>query len=241
MNYYSINFTLDSKIRGSNNYIKDYKLKIPNSKLYWEEPLFVGNIFDVKINFEPYLLDVVLFPQSNLLDLIMDGGPISGKLIISDKLKKILQTSRNSGLQFFKINVIHKANTYNYWLLNMYESNQEFIDFEASKVSVRIKKSGGGTNIVNIKVSSLIDFIDVVNIHKEKMEIVSLDKIYIKKEVKEDFFLLKYPNKYVISETLREKIEQENCTGLEFQPLNLSYDEWTSSGGEREKIYGKII
>ena len=29
------------------------------------------------------------------------------------------------------------------------------------------------------------------------------------------------------------------CTGIEFQPAHLSYNEWVARGGERDRIYGK--
>ena len=44
--------------------------------------------------------------------------------------------------------------------------------------------------------------------------------------------------KYVVSEKLKKEIEEANCTGIEFQPVELSITEWLH-GGEREKIYGK--
>jgi len=82
MKYYNIHFTLNSKIRGSNDYIKNYKLDIPNEKLFWEESKFIGNINYEKIDFKPYLLDIELFTSSKINDLIMSGGPISNKLVV---------------------------------------------------------------------------------------------------------------------------------------------------------------
>ena len=37
----------------------------------------------------------------------------------------------------------------------------------------------------------------------------------------------------------KKEIEDAGCTGIEFQPIELSYNEWSAPGGEREKIYGK--
>ena len=37
----------------------------------------------------------------------------------------------------------------------------------------------------------------------------------------------------------KKEIEDAGCTGIEFQPIELSYNEWLMPGGEREKIYGK--
>ena len=55
--------------------------------------------------------------------------------------------------------------------------------------------------------------------------------------------MLKYVNGgigYYVSEKLKQEIEDAGCTGIEFQPVELSYNEWTAPGGEREKVYGKI-
>ena len=79
MKYYSIHFTLNPKLRGSNDYIKDYKLNIPNNKMFWEEPRFIGSVNYEKIDFTPYLLDIELYASAKINDLIADGGPISGK------------------------------------------------------------------------------------------------------------------------------------------------------------------
>ena len=45
--------------------------------------------------------------------------------------------------------------------------------------------------------------------------------------------------KYIVSEKLKIEIESAGCTGIEFQPIELSLDEWLMPRGEREKIYDK--
>ena len=44
--------------------------------------------------------------------------------------------------------------------------------------------------------------------------------------------------KYVVSDKLKKEIEDSGCTGIEFQPIELSINEWLQ-GGEREKIHNK--
>lgn len=244
MRYYSIQFTLNPKLRGSNDYIKDYKLKIPNNKLYWEEPKFIGNIRNQKIDFQPYLLDIVLYPEAKLNDLIMDGGPIPMKLIISSKLKEIIQSHRKTGMQFFNITLMKKSITYNnFWLLNMYEFNQEYIDFKNCEIIQRMKKDGGGTTPVQLDIENVIEFENAIEKAKEKLETITIEKISLEKG-EEHFFTLRNVAGgigYFVSETLKQKIEDAGCTGIEFQPIELSYNEWTAPGGEREKIYGKYF
>lgn len=243
MNYFRINFTLSSKVRGSNEYIKNYKIKIPSDKLYIDEPKFIGNIQNEKINFEPYLLDIVLFAKSKVNDLLMDGGPVSKKLVVSDKLKYLLEKCRKSGLQFFNINVekqdqIHK----NFWILNMFEFSQEFINFKDSVIIIGKRKAEGGSIRTPLQVKNLSDFAIQVSCAIKNIEIVTIEKVKFNK-VDEDFFMLQNVFGgigYFVSETLKKEIEDAGCTGIEFQPSELSYYEWTAPGGEREKIYGKM-
>lgn len=234
---------MNFKIRGSNDYIKDYKLKIPNDKLFWEEPMFIGNVYNEKINFEPYLLDIELFSNSKINDLIMDGGPVATKLVMSSKLKSILERFRKTDIQFFSINVLRKNEVYNnYWILNMYGCNEEYIDYENSKVILRKKKKEGGTHLILIDVKDICNF----EIEIDKAQ-VNLESLYIEnlalKNVEEDFFMFRYVEGgvgYFVSEKLKKEIEEAGCTGIEFQPSELSYDEWLAQDGPREKIYGKI-
>lgn len=251
MKYYRLNFSLSTKVRGNNEYVKKYSLKIPNDKMYWEEPKFIGSVRNEKIEFQPYLLDIELFPNSKINDLIMDGGPISTKLIISGKLKSILEDYRKTktGMQFFNINILKKHEVFSdYWILNMYEFNQEFIDFSKCKIIYRKKDDDFEVTFsaknVEIEVNNIKEFNDYTEKAKEKLETITIEKLSLKNNISEDFFILKYVFGgvgYYVSEKLKQEIEDASCTGIEFQPIELSYNEWTAQGGEREKIYGTFF
>ena len=73
------------------------------------------------------------------------------------------------------------------------------------------------------------------------MEVVTINSIFLNERVNEDFFLLKNGVKYIVSEKLKQEIEDAGCTGIEFQPVEMSYNEWIAPGGEREKVYGKYF
>lgn len=251
MRYYRINFTLSTKVRGNGNYIKDYKLKIPPilGQVYWEVPQFIGNVYNEKIDFEPYLLDIELFANSKINDFIMQGGPISSMLILSDKLKLILEKYRDTGMQFFNINILRKNEKINnYWLLNMYEFNQKFINFKESKIIYEKKDADFNvtysTRNIEISVNSIDGFNTYLEEAKQNIEIITIRNLALKEDIiNEDFFALKYVSGgvgYYVSEKLKNEIENAGCTGIEFQPSELSYNEWTKPGGERERIYGKM-
>lgn len=246
MTYYSIHFTMSQKLRGSNDYIKKYNLFIPDSrKLYFEEPNFIGNVNHEKINFTPYLLNIELLKNSIINDLIIDGGPVSGKPIISEKLKSIIEKYRTTGMQFFNINIIQERKEYNnYWLLNMYEFNDELIDFKNSTIyyekhSADFKTTYNSEKLL-LKVNTFSEFIKYYEETKITMESIYIQKLALKKDITEEFFALKYVmgSMYYVSEKLKQEIEEAGCTGIEFQPVEFSTIEWLQ-GGEREKVYGK--
>lgn len=240
MRYYRINYTLDSKVRGGNNdSIKDYKY---HGDIY--DPKFIGRIHFEKVDFIPIPVNPVLFAKAKKTDLIQDGGQLSGKIVISTKLKNLLQKN-DFGVQYFQNSIIHKEIEDNgYWVVNPYQTLDENIDFRNSEVIHRKKKEGGGTTPINIYIESFEEY-------KSKLkEVISNDEMmYIEKaklldlSVKVDFFALKHliGGNFYVSENLKKEIEDAGCTGIEFQPIELSYNEWTSIGGEREKVYGKCF
>jgi hypothetical protein len=115
----------------------------------------------------------------------------------------------------------------------------EFVDFVKCIVNVRVRKKEGGTELIKIQVNTLEEFLSAIDFHKEKMEIVTIDKIFLKNQANEDFFMLINGVKMIVSERLKKEIEDAGCTGIEFQPIELSLNEWLMPGGVREKVYGK--
>lgn len=235
--YYIIQHSLNTKIVGK---------FFQSETIAWnygsiDNPKFLNNIYFQKVDFDPIVPVPILHRKSKITDLIScvnAGGSLH--LIMSEKLKNIIAKRRAKGLQFFKTSIIKEDIEYdNYFAMNMYDSNMEYVDFVKSEVNVRIRKKEGGTELVKIQVNTFEEFLSTIDFHKEKMEIVTIDKVFLKNQVHEDFFMLINGIKMIVSEKLKEEIEKVGCTGIEFQPIELSFNEWTSLGGEREKIYGK--
>ena len=68
-----------------------------------------------------------------------------------------------------------------------------------------------------------------------------ITRIVLNNTIDHDFFVLRHVEggvQYIVSEKLKNEIEDAGRTGIEFQPVELSYTEWLQ-GREREKIYGK--
>ncbi|KAF2518772.1 hypothetical protein E0W68_08465 [Flavobacterium salilacus subsp. salilacus] len=239
MKYFRLNYTLNTKIRGAgNSTIKEY---IYHGSI--EDPKFIGRIHFEKVDFEPIPVNPVLFAKANKTDLIEGGGQLSRKILISTKLKSYLQKN-DYGIQYFRNSVFHKGiEDEEYWVVNPYESLNQFVDFNKSKIIIRRKKVGGGTYVEDLEVKDLNQFNSEIEEADKKIEIVTIEKIYLKEEsLDKDFFVLQRTFggiSFVVSEKLKKEIEDAGCTGIEFQPIELSYNEWVVSGGEREKVYGK--
>lgn len=239
MKFYSINNSLNQEILGNYPQVKSYTYHCD----IWNDPKFIEQVLYTKVDFEAITANAILHSKSKLTDLISaDGIGFTLKPLVSKKLKNILENNRKTGLQFFKSSVIQNNNlNNNYWILNMYEVDMNLIDVPNSTIVQRIKKEEGGTALVDIKFDTLEGFISELDEKKLEGKLY-FKNIIIKNNVEMDFFLLRYVEggaKYIVSEKLKKEIEEANCTGIEFQPIELSISEWLQ-GGEREKVYGKV-
>lgn len=248
MKYFRINFTSNPKLRGTNDYIKDYRFRKDSFEgFYWDEPKFIGNIRDKKIDFIPYSVDIELFAKSKLHDLIMNGGPLSSQLLVSGKLKSILVGYRKSGFQCFQFNVIKNEVVHNdYWTLHFYEFNDEFIDYKNSMVIYEKHAEDYATSFRTEKIKLNINSGEELDIHIKKtidnLETTTIKELKLQYNITEDFFALKCVSGgigYFVSEKLKIEIENAGCTGIEFQPSSLSYHEWTQRDGQRDQVYGR--
>ncbi|MGH2664398.1 imm11 family protein [Flavobacterium sp.] len=238
MTFFSINNSLNKSILGHYPQVKEiiYHCDV------WDEPRFVERVHFNKIDFEPITANAVLYARSKPTDLIsVVGMGFTLKLLVSTKLKEILERNRNTGLQFFKAPIIHNEQSIDdYWILNFFEKSMEAINYELSDIYIThnsIRK------IEKLELKSYNEFLKAKdNIDKEGYpKGILIEKFKIKGNIHTDFLLLtdvKGGAKYIVSENLKQEIEDANCTGIEFQPVELSINEWLQ-GGEREKIYGK--
>lgn len=239
MKYFFINNSLNPKVLGHYPQVKSIK---QNCDL-WDEPKFIEHIEFVKVNFQAITANAVLHPKSKQTDLInVSGMGFTRKLLMSGELKKILENNRKSGLQFFKSNLIKDIEIDDYWVLNMYEINQDYIDFTQANIYLteytvnKIRK----LNIQNYQEFRGVK--DEINLQGYPAGIM-IEEFMLIDNIHQDFFAVSDVMggvKYIVSEKLKKEIEDAGCTGIEFQPVELSYQEWTAPGGKREKVYGKL-
>jgi hypothetical protein len=240
MKYYFINNSIAIDVLGHYPQVKDIK---QNCNI-WDEPKFIEHIQFKEIDFIPITANAILNSKSKLTDLInVTGIGFTRKLLISKKLKIIFEKSRKTGLQFFKSDLIYKNNIIeDYWILNIYKVDMQFIDYSKSDI---YKTEYTVNKTEKILINTYSEFLNKRNqIHKQGYPSdIFIENFNLNQNVTEDFFAILNVMggvNYIVSEKLKKEIEYAGCTGIEFQPIELSYQEWVAPGGMREKIYGKV-
>lgn len=241
MNYYIIQESGNLKIIGKYPQTKGIQYNCD----VWNEPKFIGQIHFEKVDFDPIIANAILHPKSKQTDLIDANSAMgfSNKLLISGKLKTILEKNRKNGMQFFKSPIIqNNLLVEDYWILNMYEFNNDYVDFLNSKILLE-EITSENINSLYLSINSLKDYeLKIEEVRGKKGCNLRVEKLVLSKDkIINDFFMIRYSFSgiYFVSEKLKQQIEDAGCTGIEFQPIELSLNEWLQ-GGEREKTYGKI-
>lgn len=239
MKFYVIRNSGNKKIIGHYPQVKG----VHHNCHVWNEPKFIDRIDFEKIDFEPITSNAILFDSSKTTDLI--NVPSIGftlKLLISGKLKNILEKYTNDKGLFFQAPIIYKNElVYDYFIVFPYKFEFDYIDFQNSTFVLKKSKTDGGTYQQNVNVSTFEDFKYILS-NKKELGYVQfyIDRIKLKSNINDEFFVLRHVQggiKYIVSEKLKKEIEDAGCTGIEFMPVELTLNEWLHS--EREKIYGK--
>ena len=199
MGFYSISNSGNNKIVGHYNQV----INAIHHCDIWENPKFIDRINFEKINFEPITSNAILEKKAKLTDLINASSiGFSQKLLISEKLKEILEKNSIDKCQFFQSPVIYKNEKIeSYFITLPFVFNMEYINFSDSIINVRVKKLEGGTEKKVLKINSLVEFMKLQNFHKEKEEIISINNINIYDNIDDDFFMLQYVEggiKYIV-------------------------------------------
>lgn len=234
MEFYIINSSANKKVLGNYPQIIGEK----HNCHVWDDEKFIDKLEFKKIQFKPITSNAILHSRSNITDLInISSIGFGRKLLVSDKLKSIIDFHNKDSLNFYESNLIQNGKEINnYWLTHPIKSSINFIDFRKSKVFL-IKNY---SDIIDeLKINCFEEFMN----EKAKFEYpfsLIIKKINIKKNINDDFFILTNISggiKYVVSKKVKNEIQNKNCTGIEFQPISLELNEWLNSE-ERIEKYG---
>lgn len=211
-----------------------------------DNPNFIDRFPFEKIEVNPILSNAVLYSKSNQTDLIHTSsiGFSYGSMLINDKFKTILEQFNCFGIQFYSTYIIHKEKKIdNYWQTHIYDIPYDFIDFTNTALLLKYRDENGKP-IQNYleRVSNKEEFLNMVEIMKYP-KMLFLKNISFVKEMDIDYFFLRnYESASlgIVSEKLKNEIEEQKITGIEFRPIDVSLNDWLGSNGLREKIYGRI-
>ena len=241
MKYYFIENCLNEKLIGK---IPQIKESIYNCNIE-TDPRSIDKFIFEKIEIQPILSNVVLYANAKQTDFINTSGNVGFGFgnIISDKFKLIIERFNHFGFQFFETYVIHKNEKINnYWQTNIYDFPYHFIDFKNTLFLLKDRDINRNIISENINFNNEIEFKSFVN-NLSYPKMISFSNISFTVNMNLDFFSLRYAdsgNKGIVSEKLKKELEKNEITGIEYRPIELSYNEWSKPNGEREKIYGKI-
>lgn len=240
MKYFTIESSLDESIMG----------KIPQVKKFvhhcnvGEEPSFIDNFVFEKIEIQPVLSNVVLHKNAKQTDIINTYGHVgfSFGYLISNRFKDLLEKFNCYGFQYFKTYIILNDKKFdNYWQTNKYDFPYQYIDFQ--KTTFLFKDRDVNKNVISkvMNFKNVDEFISFANqVHYPKW--IFFKDVFFTENMNLDFFALRYfegGHKGIVSERLKIEIEKNGITGIEFRPIEISFQDWLKRDGPRDRTYGR--
>jgi len=164
------------------------------------------------------LPEPVVHSDAKLSDLLSTTS--TWRLVMSPKLKVILEKYIKEGqCQFLEMKVHYLSKTYQYWMLNPLQFNMEVIDFSISEICLC---GAGNTKIRELEIKNLTDF-EKSSITFHMPERVSITSVSFVPDITSDFIQLRNaPSMFYVSETLRNELIKEGCTGISFRDCQRS-------------------
>lgn len=183
-----------------------------------EDPKLILNIFYQEINEDEIFVPVPKLRKGAKLTDFMSGS--TSRYIVSDKLKRIIQTTKPKGLQFIPQPIlINDEEIGGHWLTNNYNFDHSMIDFKKTEIS--IMKSVWEVEY-SIMVNNTPEFMKLL-IDIEYPRRVKIFKPSFIDTDSNDFFALRYVYNgfsFFCSEPFRERLESENITGIRYMELD---------------------
>jgi hypothetical protein len=163
----------------------------------------------------------VVGKSTKITDLMSCGSVgFSSRLLISDRLKIILEKNSQLGFQYFGTNVLDYSGKkeYGYWLLNSYVFFPEYIEFDKA---VLFLDSLGIMKGERVYCDSFEDFEYKTKLHAPRG--IYIENYTLNKELVEyDFFTVNYVAgviHWIVSENLKNEIEAAGCTGIDYEEV----------------------
>ncbi len=186
---------------------------------------------------EPVFSKLIFKRGFRLVDFIYPSTMNGCGFIISERIKKIILDFNLMNHKLYKLPIYEfKGIDYNYFLLQLVRGNVDYsmIDFEKSKFfseerlfNENTRKFEWGNNIEMLSIKNANDYASNVENCFYLSDRVSYYKLVLHKKPK-DLFLIHdvHNSEYLISERLKQKLEEMKATGLEnFVEIEIEYNE----------------
>jgi hypothetical protein len=229
MYYFRIRHSIDTKIIGR-KYPQVERVLISTQ---WDNPHFIQSYVNKKAPDDVLLPTPILHKSSKLTDLLSASTVgLSLNLLISDKLKKIIEEYLLFGIQFFSVLVNYKEKEFVYWILHPYDFYFEKLDLNNSTIGYyddltfkNIEQKLVLNNSIDLKKE--VEKYDVkMASNGYNVKFLGIERIVFEESKKMDFFSIRCVSGgigFFISEELRNRIEKENCSGIVFTEPNEKY------------------
>ncbi|MDR1545038.1 MAG: hypothetical protein LBS50_11685, partial [Prevotellaceae bacterium] len=182
-----------------------------------------GNFATKFPDFTPDLSGFKLVRGAKLTDFL-SGGQISNSLTISPKVKFVFEQFNLCPHRFYNMTILYKKEPQNYFMFHYLSNFSDFVDYKKSTFVEDFLLNGTGENVeVNSKEELFIRKEEVKQKYGKIIYSVTGKSIVMNKEFSNmqlDFFeiLIADNNGAYVSERLKNAIEGNGLTGVEFTP-----------------------
>jgi len=210
MQYFRISYSDNSNVIGA-TFPQSQKANHPVSV---DDPLHLWNHSIGMPCRDAILPELIMHPKAKLTDLI-SSSTTGARLVFSQRLKDLLDSAIDTGMaEFLSIKVLHEGKTESYWMLNPVGFQLDVVDFERSEIW--LLKSGAEQ-----KQQFFADYTAFLEkiVNTSYPEQMLIKRLEIKPIIEKDFFAINYLKDglvYFVSETIKNKILNAGCTGIDF-------------------------
>ena len=214
--YFSLTETTDEKIIGKHypqcsGFLTGYNNEYENPYSMFCFAYQKGK----RINYKPDLSSIKIPEKTKLTDLISCSLGPGNDLVVSERLKNILNESKSSQYQIFETLLNKKNERFKYWWIHFIYDLEKTVDFEASTL-FHANKS------LNKKVKSIKNYSEYLEFYdnEDTFGLVRTTNTVLKHEPLDFFIVGQFNQTRYVSEKLMNRINSEGITGIEFAEAN---------------------
>lgn len=214
MNYFKLNYSINSEIIGK-TYPQSQNF---NSVLDIHSPLFVWNN-EVPLPENVYIPNLFLDQKAKFTDLISSSS--IRYPLVSKKLYDCITSFNHNLIKFYQTKLILKSSEEEIFMISGKTKGFELLDLSRTEIDL-LERFKFAERLTFAKVEDLygtaksVQYPNTITIRRYKFSnIASQDIFYIEN-------INPSGGAYFVSNNLKEKIINEGCTGIEFEPIEVA-------------------